>query len=101
MTTARRIMLCAAALALLTTASVTAPRAENSDAQDTATTRDFQVGDDLNPADVHLVTSPGRYGLGADVPGSRYAVAHGKLIRIDPSSFKVLSILRDQSRLLD
>lgn len=61
----------------------------------------FQVGDVLPEADVHIVTSPGVYGLGPEPPGSRYAVAHGMLIRVDAETTKVLSVLREQARPLD
>lgn len=61
----------------------------------------FQVGDILPEADVHIVTSPGVYGLGPEPPGSRYAVAHGMLIRVDAETTKVLSVLREQARPLD
>lgn len=62
---------------------------------------EIAVGDVLPASDVHIITSPGRYGLGPEIPGSQYAVSHGRLIRIEPSSRKVLSILRVQNGVLD
>lgn len=61
----------------------------------------FGVGDTLSASEVHIITSPGRYGLGPAPDGSRYAVADGKLIRVDPNTLKVQSILRSQSEVLD
>lgn len=61
----------------------------------------FSVGDKLAAGEVHIITNPGRYGLGPPPSGSAYAVAHGMLIRIDPKSGQVLSILRAQSQILD
>lgn len=61
----------------------------------------FGVGDVLSRDEVHIITSPGLYGLGPEPPGSRYAVSRGKLIRIDPSTYQVKSILRRQDRVLD
>lgn len=70
-------------------AQVSDPRAE------------IKVGDVLKRDQVHIITEPGRYGLGRTVGDSQYAVANGFLIRIDPASMKVLSILRVQNGVLD
>lgn len=51
--------------------------------------------------DLHIVTSPGLYGLGPDLPGSRYGVVAGHLIRFDPQTHRTLSVLRRESRLMD
>lgn len=66
-----------------------------------ATQEGIGVGDTLPAAEVHIITSPGRYGLGPEPEGGKYAVAKGKLIRIDPESYKIQSILRAQSEVLD
>lgn len=66
-----------------------------------AQSADFSVGDTLPAGEVHIITNPGRYGLGPAPAGSAYAVAHGKLIRIDPNSGQVLSVLRAQAEILD
>lgn len=59
------------------------------------------VGGQLAPEDVHVVTEPGRYGLGPQLRGSQYGIAGGQLIRFDPESFQVQSILRRQARHAD
>ena len=79
------------------------PQAQGTDAaianQTQATVRPaLTPGDILPPDDVSLVEKPGRYGLGADLPGSRYAIARGHLVRIDPDTLKVKSVLREQAR---
>lgn len=61
----------------------------------------FSVGDTLKPDQVHIITNPGRYGLGPAPGGSKYAVAQGKLIRINPDDLQVKSILRKQEMILD
>jgi len=53
-----------------------------------------QVGDTVPPARLHIVTYPGLYGLGPDLPGSKYAVVDGYLLRVDPESRKVQSVIR-------
>lgn len=52
------------------------------------------VGDTPPPAQVHLIERLGTFGLGPDLPGSRYAVVGRHLVRIDARSGKILSILR-------
>lgn len=59
------------------------------------------VGDVLKPGQYHLILNPGRYGLGPEPQGSRYAIAAGLLVRIDARSGKILSILREQREILD
>lgn len=61
----------------------------------------IEVGDILPREDVHIVTELGLYGLGRTIGDSEYAVARGLLIRIDPKTLKVLSILREQREILD
>lgn len=61
----------------------------------------FAVGELLQPQDVHLIERNGFYGLGADLPGTRYAIAGGHLIRVDAESLRVQSILREETRLPD
>lgn len=62
---------------------------------------DLSVGDRLRRGEVHIISEPGLYGLGRNVGSSEYAVAKGRLIRIDPKTLKVLSILRAQDQILD
>lgn len=66
-----------------------------------AETSEFGAGDVLPAEEVHIISKPGLYGLGPEPAGSKYAIAHGMLIRIDPKTGKVLSILRSQSTVLD
>jgi hypothetical protein len=50
---------------------------------------------DIVPADqVDFIERPGHYGLGSDLRGSRYAIIDDHLVRIDPHTLQVKSILR-------
>ena len=61
----------------------------------------FSAGD-VPPRDViHVIDNPGRYGLGPELPGSYYAIVSDNLVRVDASSFKILSILRRQAELAE
>lgn len=60
-----------------------------------------QVGKIYDGSVIHIVTKPGLYGLGPLVPGSRYAVIGNQLVRIDPQTNKVLSIIRLVDAILD
>ncbi|MFC3167873.1 MULTISPECIES: hypothetical protein [Paracoccus] len=51
-------------------------------------------GDVLPAGDVHFIEQPGRYGLGSDLRGSRYAIVDGHLVRVDRESLRVQSVLR-------
>lgn len=61
----------------------------------------LQVGENYDPAKVHLVTEPGRYGLGTPPQGSQYAVIDSYLVRVEPVSMKVLSVIRLVNEILD
>lgn len=63
--------------------------------------QEVQVGDRLERGQFHIITHPGRYGLGPNVPGSIYAVANGRLIRMDERTMQVQSILRMVNGVLD
>lgn len=71
------------------------------DAQAAEDSGGFGVGDTLPAGEVHIISKPGLYGLGPEPENSKYAVSDGKLIRINPESGKVLSILRSQAKVLD
>lgn len=75
--------------------------ADEPEAEERAQSAIFQVGDTLPASRVHIVTSTGVYGLGPVPPGYVYAIADGRLIRMEAGSGKVLSILREQVRPLD
>ncbi|MBK4215268.1 hypothetical protein JJJ17_04940 [Paracoccus caeni] len=61
----------------------------------------FSAGD-VPPRDsIHLIDRPGKYGLGPELPGSHYAIVSNTLVRVDASSFKILSVLRSHAEVLD
>lgn len=60
-----------------------------------------QVGARIDPARLHRVTRPGLYGVGHSPPGSSYGVIGGRLIRYDPDSLRVQSIIREIEAVLD
>lgn len=60
-----------------------------------------KVGDVLPAAQVHIITQPGRYGLGPAVPGSNYAVIGNLLVRVDAKTGAVQSIIREVEGILD
>ncbi|MDB6180550.1 hypothetical protein [Paracoccus fistulariae] len=60
------------------------------------------VAGEAPPADaIHFINKPGAYGLGPEIPGSRYAIVAGKLVRLDSKTNKVLSILRANVAIVD
>ncbi|MDO5658153.1 MAG: hypothetical protein Q4G36_07500 [Paracoccus sp. (in: a-proteobacteria)] len=63
--------------------------------------RQIEVGERLERGEYHIITHPGRYGLGPNVPGSIYAVSGGRLIRMDERTGQVLSIIRMVNGVLD
>lgn len=98
---ARSIALFAAMAAAFTLVAVTGfSQSETSPAMIEAQ-QDIAVGDRLARSGVHFISEPGLYGLGRTVAASEYAVAGGRLIRIDPKTLQVLSILRVQNGILD
>ena len=50
---------------------------------------------DRQSGKVQLIERPGQYGLGSDLRGSRYAISDGHLVRVDPNSLEVQSVLRN------
>lgn len=61
----------------------------------------ISVGKALAPSSFHVVTRPGLYGMGQPPRGSRYGIVNGKLIRFDPSTSRVLSVIRQVDQILD
>ncbi|WGR62546.1 hypothetical protein E3U26_17470 (plasmid) [Paracoccus ferrooxidans] len=61
----------------------------------------LRVGDRLDSARLHQVTRPGLYGMSEAPSGSRYGIVDGKLIRYDPESAQVLSIIHQVDRIVD
>lgn len=58
-------------------------------------------GQMLTRGQVRFMENPGVYGLGSEVRGSRYAIVDGYLIRIDPHSLEVQSVIRSKVRPAD
>ena len=52
------------------------------------------VGDDLDPARLHVITRPGLYGLNRTAPGDRFGIVEGLLVRFDPVTMRLKSIIR-------
>lgn len=52
------------------------------------------VGDRLDPARLHVITRPGLYGLGGRGAGDRFGIIDGMLVRFDPASLRLKSIIR-------
>lgn len=61
----------------------------------------LQVGQYLDYDRAHLITRPGLYGLNDAPYGNRYAIIDGRLVRVDDSTGKILSILRIIDAILD
>ncbi|MFV0291971.1 MAG: hypothetical protein ACK5II_01585 [Paracoccus sp. (in: a-proteobacteria)] len=61
----------------------------------------ISIGETVAASDLHIVSHPGRYGLGPELPGSRYAVIRNYLVRIDAKSHKVQSVIRKVPEILD
>lgn len=59
------------------------------------------VGETAMPGRLHVISHPGRYGLGPELPGSIYAVVDGMLVRIDPDTREIQSVIRRVDRILD
>lgn len=61
----------------------------------------LRIGDAIEPSAIHLITRPGLYGIGNPPRGSRYGVAEGRLIRFDPQTMQLQSVIRAVDRILD
>ncbi|MGR3199971.1 MAG: hypothetical protein ACU0HS_01305 [Paracoccus sp. (in: a-proteobacteria)] len=59
------------------------------------------VGDIASEHQVHMITRPGRYGLSSPPAGDAYAVVAGHIVRLDPTSKRIESVLRPVPRILD
>lgn len=59
------------------------------------------AGQTIPAEHLHMITRPGRYGLGAAPAGSVYAVADRHIVRIGLEDGRVLSVLRPVQRILD
>lgn len=102
----RKIMVIAAAAAaavLIAISSNEAPQAQGTTqaAMARSEQKPLRPGDILSPNATKFIDFPGRYGLGTDLPGSRYAIVDGHLVRIDPDTMELQSILRKDTVALD
>ena len=61
----------------------------------------LRVGDPVAAGQVHRVSRPGLYGMSAPPAGSAYGIVDNRLIRFDPDSGRVLSIIRQVDEILD
>lgn len=61
----------------------------------------LRVGEHVDPQDLHQIQRPALYGIGQSPAGSAYGVVQGQLIRFDPLSLQVLSIIRQVDRIRD
>lgn len=60
-----------------------------------------QVGQHIDASQLHPVRRPGLYGVSGSPVGSRYGVIDGRLIRYDPDTMRVQSIIRPVDEILD
>lgn len=61
----------------------------------------LQVGASVPPGKLHRVSRPGLYGMSEPPAGSAYGIVDNRLIRFDPESQRVLSIIRQVDEILD
>lgn len=59
------------------------------------------VGDRVNTKRVHMVENPGKYGLGRAPAKDRYAIIGHQLVRINPNTGQILSIIRRVDKIID
>ena len=60
-----------------------------------------QVGASVAPDKLHRVSRPGLYGMSEPPAGSAYGIVDNRLIRFNPESGQVLSIIRQVDEILD
>lgn len=61
-----------------------------------------QVGQRIDPDALHRIKRPGLYGVGTSVDGSsNYGILEGRLIRYDPDTLRVQSVIREVDQILD
>ncbi|WBU63378.1 hypothetical protein [Paracoccus aerodenitrificans] len=75
----------------------------SSEAEHTRSTESgkIQIGEVVANDQLHIISHPGRYGLGPELPGSNYAVFNNYLIRVDSQSGQVQSVIREVNKILD
>lgn len=60
-----------------------------------------RVGKKIDPAELHPVRRPGLYGVSDSPDGSRYGIVNDRLIRYDPASLRIQSIIRQVDEIVD
>lgn len=70
-------------------------------AGDSVPSRAVQIGEVVSPERLHIISRPGRYGLGPEIPGSDYAIVGNLLIRVNAETRQVQSIIRRVEGILD
>lgn len=60
-----------------------------------------RVGETIDPAQLHPVRRPGLYGVSVSPDSSRYGIVEGRLIRYDPTSLRVQSVIRQVDEIVD
>ena len=93
----------AGAAVMIAVFSNPAPQAQGTNQANVALTepRALMPGEVMPPENIEFIENPGRYGLGSDLRGSRYAIVDGHLVRIDPQTMELQSILRKHGLALD
>lgn len=61
----------------------------------------LRVGAEVDTQRLHVVTRPGLYGIGAAPRGSSYGIVDGRLVRFDPDTMRVQSVVRRVEAILD
>lgn len=59
------------------------------------------IGEVVPASKIHIISHPGRYGLGPELPGSQYAIVDNMLVRLDPKTHEIQSIIRRVDKILD
>lgn len=74
---------------------------QNTDSGIARSSGPFKIGARVDPQELHVVTRPGLYGVGHPPRGNSYGVVNGRLIRFNPDTMQVLSVIRDIDQILD
>lgn len=61
----------------------------------------LRVGTAVDMASLHRISRPGLYGMSQSPQGSSYGILGGRLIRYDPETLRVQSIIREVDEILD
>lgn len=55
---------------------------------------DLRVGSRIDESRLHVVSRPGLYGIGIAPRGSKYGIVDHRLVRFDPRTLQILSVIR-------